>query len=61
MHRLTIRNPRLPAFLQRLDLEAMPVGAARVSLHFQRDGARTHVDLLDASGDPQLKVNIEIG
>ena len=61
MNRLVIRNPRLPEFLSRLDLENLPVGPNKVHLHFQRHGPRTHVDLVDVSGDGKLKVNIEIG
>jgi glycogen debranching enzyme len=61
LHRLVIRNPQLPEFLRRLDLEGMQVGASRVSLHFSRHNGRTHVDLVDVSGDDRLKVNIEIG
>ena len=61
LHRLAIRNPRLPDFLHRLDLDGMPVGSSRVSLKFQRHGRRTHVDLVDVTGDSRLKVNIEIG
>jgi glycogen debranching enzyme len=59
--RLTIRNPRLPEFLEWLDLERVQVGRSRVTLHFERHGPRTHVDLVDVAGDGRLKVNIEIG
>jgi glycogen debranching enzyme len=61
MNRLNIRNPQLPSFMSRLDLEGMQVGQSRVSLHFERYGRRTHVDLVDVTGDGRLKVNIEIG
>lgn len=59
--RLVIRNPRLPSFLHTLRLEGMRVGRTAVTLHFERHGARTHVDLIDVVGDGRLKVNIEIG
>jgi glycogen debranching enzyme len=59
--RLVIRNPRLPSFLHTLDLEGMRVGRTAVTLHFERHGARTHVDLIDVVGDGRLKVNIEMG
>ena len=60
-HRLVIRNPRLPAFLARLDVEGLRVGQSRVHLHFARHGRRTHADLVDVAGDARLKVQIEIG
>jgi glycogen debranching enzyme len=57
---LTIRDPRLPAFLDRIDLANVRVGRARVSLHFARHGdARTHVDVLEVSGD-RLRVIVEV-
>ncbi|MGZ3441701.1 MAG: amylo-alpha-1,6-glucosidase, partial [Polyangia bacterium] len=56
---LAIRDPRLPAFLDRIDLCGMRVGNARVSLHFARHGARTHCDVLEVSG-ARLRVNIEV-
>jgi glycogen debranching enzyme len=59
--RLAIRNPRLPSFLRRLDLDSMRVGRARVSLHFERHDGRTHVDLVGVEGDSGLKVVIEVG
>ncbi|MDB4964391.1 MAG: Amylo-alpha6-glucosidase [Myxococcales bacterium] len=57
--RLTIRDPRLPAFLERLDLLNLSVGASKVSLHFARHGSRTHVDVLEVTGD-ELRVTIEV-
>ena len=56
---LTIRDPRLPAFLDKIDLRDLRVGDARVSLHFARHGARTHCDVLEVAGD-RLRVNIEV-
>ena len=50
-----------PRSQSRLDLEGMRVGASRVTLHFERHGPRTHVDLVNVEGDGALKVNIEIG
>jgi glycogen debranching enzyme len=57
--RLAVRNPRLPSFLDRLELAGMRVGGASVSLSFSRHGARTHCDVLEVSGDP-LRVHIEV-
>jgi glycogen debranching enzyme len=59
--RLVIVNPQLPSFLQRLDLSGMRIGRGRVSLHFSRHSGRTHVDLIECSGDPPVKVQIEVG
>jgi glycogen debranching enzyme len=56
--RLEIHNPRLPSFLDRLELVDMRVGDAKVSLHFQRENQRTHVDVVDCS--QPLRVRIEI-
>jgi glycogen debranching enzyme len=56
---LVIRDPRLPAFADRIDLYNLRVGAARVSLHFARHGSRTHCDVLEVTGD-RLRVNIEV-
>ncbi len=56
---LAIRDPRLPAFLDKIDLCELRVGNARVSLHFARHGTRTHCDVLDVTGE-RLRVNIEV-
>lgn len=61
LDRLTIRNPRLPAPIDHLSLEGIRVGRQAVSLRFERHGSRTHVDLVDVTGDGQLTVNIEMG
>jgi glycogen debranching enzyme len=57
--RLLVRSPRLPTFLERIDLAGIRVGGAQVSLHFARHGTRTHCDVVEVSGD-KLVVNIEI-
>jgi glycogen debranching enzyme len=59
--RLVIKNPRLPGFLSWYEVHRMRVGRALVSLRFERSGSRTHVDLVDVSGDPSLRVSIEVG
>jgi glycogen debranching enzyme len=56
---LVIRDPRLPAFLDKIDLCDLRVGNARVSLHFARHGARTHCDVVGVTG-ARLRVNIEV-
>jgi glycogen debranching enzyme len=57
--RLAIRDPKLPAFLDRCDLMDLRVGGSRASLHFARHGARTHCDVLEVTGD-ELRINIEV-
>jgi glycogen debranching enzyme len=57
--RLTIKNPRLPKYLKRVELRGMRVGDALVSARFRRVGERCHVDVLDVSGGA-LKTEIEI-
>jgi glycogen debranching enzyme len=57
--RLVIRNPRLPTYIRRFEIERMRVGAATVSMRFRRFGKRCHVDHLDVSGG-SLKTEIEI-
>ena len=56
--RLVVRNPQLPNGVRRLDIDAMRVGNALVSMRFRRVGARCHVDRLDITGP--LKTSIEI-
>jgi glycogen debranching enzyme len=56
---LTICDPRLPMFCERIDLVGVRVGASRVSLHFQRHGARTHCDVVDVTGE-RLRVIVEV-
>ncbi|MCU1277747.1 MAG: Amylo-alpha-16-glucosidase, partial [bacterium] len=55
---LVVRDPRLPDFIEKIDLCNLRVGNASVSLHFARHGARTHCDVLEVTGD-RLRVNIE--
>jgi glycogen debranching enzyme len=57
--RLTITNPRLPSFLDKLDLIGLRVGDARLTLHFARHGARTHADLVEVRGG-EVRVQIEV-
>ena len=48
--RLVIRAPRLPRFLDHLELDGLRVGNAWVSLRFGRHDSRTHVDVVAVSG-----------
>jgi glycogen debranching enzyme len=57
--RLVVTRPRLPSFLERIDLCGLRVGQARVTLHFARHGERTHCDVLGVEGGP-LGVSIEV-
>jgi hypothetical protein len=54
---LAIVNPRLPEFLQELQIENMRVGDSRVTLHFKRDGERTHCNVGALKGK-ELKISI---
>ena len=56
---LSIRDPRLPMFCNTIDLAGVRVGNSRVSLHFQRHGARTHCDVISVEGD-RLRVVVEV-
>ncbi|HWE29827.1 MAG TPA: amylo-alpha-1,6-glucosidase, partial [Polyangia bacterium] len=56
--RLAIRAPRLPRFIDHLELNGLRVGQARVSLRFGRHDNRTHVDVVAVTG--QLRVTIEV-
>jgi glycogen debranching enzyme len=57
--RLTIRNPRLPPQVRRLEIEHMRVGNVLVSMRFRRLGRRCHIDHLDVVGGA-LKTEIEL-
>jgi len=54
--RLRVVQPRLPTFLERLSLEGLSVGDARVDLAFERTGAMTRVDVRKVEGDLEVKV-----
>jgi glycogen debranching enzyme len=58
-HTLVIRDPHLPAFVDKLELHELRVGTARASLRIARHGTRTHCDVLDVTGGP-LRVVIEV-
>jgi len=50
--RLAIRNPQMPTFMKRLDIDHLRVGRSRISLRIRRVGKRCHVDRLDVTGEP---------
>jgi len=56
---LEIRDPRLPTFLDSIDLTDLRVGETRVSLHFERQGRRTHVDVVDSSEPLHVRIDID--
>jgi glycogen debranching enzyme len=56
---LHIREPVLPDFLDRLEVNGLQVGGTRVGLEFRRYGGRTLANLLGLEGEP-LRVVIEL-
>jgi glycogen debranching enzyme len=54
---LAIVDPHLPEFLTKLRIENLRVGRSRVVLDFQRQGDRTHCNVVDLKGE-QLKISI---
>jgi glycogen debranching enzyme len=50
--RLAIRNPQMPSFMKRLDIDHLRVGRSRISLRIRRVGKRCHVDRLEVTGEP---------
>ncbi len=56
--RLLIDQPYLPEWLAHVTLRGLRVGAATVDLHYQRDGERTHVDVMSHTGTLQVQTQI---
>ena len=56
--RLTVHRPMLPPFLERVELQRLRVGDARVSLVFQRRDGRVTVDVRDVEGELAVKVDV---
>jgi hypothetical protein len=48
--RLRIVNPQLPPWLNNVDVRRLRVGEGEISLHYRRDGDRTRVEVLEATG-----------
>ncbi len=57
--RLLVRDPSLPPSLARVTIHGLRVGDARVSLRFEREGGRCHVDVLDVVGG-DVRTSIEL-
>ncbi|NUO54975.1 MAG: amylo-alpha-1,6-glucosidase [Polyangiaceae bacterium] len=57
--RLFVRDPSLPPSLGRVTIHGMRVGDARVSLRFEREAGRCHVDVLDIVGG-EVRTSIEL-
>ncbi len=51
-----LREPRLPSFLDRLELRRLRVGASRLDLLFRRRGSSVAVSLLEREGDAEIEV-----
>jgi glycogen debranching enzyme len=49
--RLAIRNPQMPSFMKRIDIDHLRVGGSRITLRIRRVGKRCHIDRLDIAGD----------
>jgi len=56
---LHIREPHLPPFLNRLTVQGLRVGDARVALEFRRYEERTLANLLSIEGGP-LRVQVDL-
>ncbi len=57
--RLLVRNPKMPASMNHVEIDRLRVGRSRVSLRLHRVGKRCHVDRLDVTGAP-LRTFVEI-
>lgn len=55
---LHVREPVLPPFLDRLEVEGLRVGGGRVGLEFRGHGDRTLANLLGMTGEP---IRVRIG
>jgi glycogen debranching enzyme len=54
--RLRVTRPRLPSFVDHLELRGLPVGEARVDLEFRRAGAAVSVAVTKVAGDLAVDV-----
>jgi glycogen debranching enzyme len=54
---LRIVNPRLPYWLNSVQVRGLRVGAGRVSLQYRRDGGSTHVEVQKATGGIDVVVS----
>jgi glycogen debranching enzyme len=51
-HQLSIVNPHLPGFINRLELRNLHVGESRISLEYLRRDSRTFCNIIDIAGKP---------
>ena len=54
---ITVANPFLPDWLDRVVVKELKVGQGRATLHFRRNGADVDVDIGDVIGDVRLERN----
>jgi glycogen debranching enzyme len=54
--RLRVIRPRLPPFLEHVNVRGLRVGAATVSLAFERTGRRTSTSIQDLKGDLDVRI-----
>jgi hypothetical protein len=60
-HRLVIRRPLLPNFVEQVDLLRLQVGRGQAHLRFTRQaGARARVDVVSVSGGLDVVVEQEV-
>ena len=59
--RLVVRNPRLPRWLGRVEVEDLRIAGARVDLVFERTGRDGRVVLTDARVEGDVEVVVEVG
>jgi hypothetical protein len=52
---LRVRRPQLPDWLQRVEVEQLPLGDATVSLHFERCDGTTRVSVAGTRGDVSVE------
>ena len=54
--RLTLVEPQLPSFIDRLSLHNLKVGEARVDIELERSGTKTSFQVLKKEGDLEVRV-----
>jgi glycogen debranching enzyme len=56
---LAIRNARLPASVDWIQLDGLRIGQSRVTLHLRRGGPRVHVERFEVTG-PAIRTEVEL-